>query len=213
MNGRKGETARSMTSTLAGGCALLALAGCATKDWVETYVSEQTSPIQAQLRQVDGRVTQVDARVTQVAQQASDARKVADDGVRRSEAVNARVTKTIAGRYKRDLVESKAMQFASGRFMLEPEHKQILDGVYDMLVKNPTYTADIVGQADAPGAKKDNSLLSWRRTEHVRRYLVEKGDVIHRIAFIGIGEDLADASQRQPEHRKVTIAVFKPVMD
>src|SRR5206468_2723128 len=130
--------------------------------------------LRSELSQLDGRVTQVDGRVTQVAAQTTDARKVADDGVRRSTAVNTRVSQAIADRNKREQVDVSSVQFGSGKYALLPEHKEALDKVYDLLAKNPTYTADVVGQADQQGGKKDNYMLSWRRTEHVRRYLAEK---------------------------------------
>jgi outer membrane protein OmpA-like peptidoglycan-associated protein len=191
----------------------------ATEEWVRNYVREQNAPIQANVKEVDSRVTkvdtritQVDARVTQADAQTKDARQVADEAVRKADAVNSRVTQALADRQKRTLVESASLQFASGRFALEPDHKKVLDGVSEKLTTNPTYTVDVVGQADAQGTKQDNGLLSWRRTEHVRRYLAEKGGVLHRISFIGLGEDMAQESARQ-EHRQVTVVIFRPVAE
>jgi outer membrane protein OmpA-like peptidoglycan-associated protein len=199
----------------------LGLAGCsadggspfgifATEDWVRNQMKEQNA-------QIDARMAKLDARLSQVAAQTGEARKVADEGVRKADAANSRLTEDMANRNNRTMVEAKTLQFATGKFSLQPAQKQTLDEVYAVLSKNPTYTADIVGQADRQGKKADNSLLSWRRTEHVRRYLTEKGNVLHRVSFIGMGEDLAEMPARQTESqadfRQVTITVYKPAMN
>lgn len=93
--------------------ATIALAACATKTWVQEYV---------------------DSRVTQVAAQTSEARRVADDGVRKADTANARVSKVIANRGKRALVETVALQFAPGKFVLQPDHRKVLDDVQRKLV-------------------------------------------------------------------------------
>ena len=185
-------------------CAAIGVAGCATQDWVKQYVREQNRPIEE-------RVAQVDARVTQVGQQTAEARKVADSGVNKASAVDGRVSQALANRYKRTELESVPVRFGTGKFTLSSEQKASLDNVLKALEENPTYTADVVGHTDAVGAKKDNSLLSWRRTEHVRRYLAQHGEVLNRIAFIGMGEDLADGPARDAADRQVIVKVYRPM--
>jgi outer membrane protein OmpA-like peptidoglycan-associated protein len=179
-------------------------------------VKQQNAVIHTRLAQLeertDQRFAQVDGRVSQVASQTTEARRVADQGVSKANAVDGRVTKAIAERNNREAVGSTSLRFASGQFALQAGHKEALDQVYALLVKNPTFTADIIAQADRQGAKRDNVLLSWRRQEHVRRYLAEKGDVLHRLYFVAVGEDLADAPARQAEHRDVSIKVYKPTV-
>jgi len=207
------------------GATVLGLTGCAadggspfgvlaTEDWVRNYVREQIAPVDAKIAQVDSRVTQVDGRVTKVAAQTTDARKVADDGVKSAAAANARITQALADRYKRTQVETVSLRFASGKFAIEPAHKESLDRVLKMLADNPTYSLDIIGFADSVGGKTDNMLLSWRREEHVRRYLVERGAQLDRISFIGLGEELSQgdkssASARAAD-RHVSLVVFRP---
>ena len=188
--------------------ATIALAACATKTWVQEYVQENTSPIKAN-------VNQVDSRVTQVAAQTGEARRVADDGVRKADTANARVSKVIANRGKRALVETVALQFAPGKFVLQPDHRKVLDDVQRKLVSNLNYTVDILAQTDAQGDKNANYVLSWQRQENVRRYLSQQsnGELLHRISFIAFGEDLADTPPNQVEHRKVTVAIYRPDME
>ena len=199
---------------LLGGVAL-GLTGCAsdgggpfgivaTEEWVRNYVREQNAPMQA-------RVAQVDGRVAQVAGQTTEARKVADDGVRRATAADTRLTQALANRYQRTLVETVSLRYETNQYLLTSDHTTILARVLKVLVDNPTYTADIVGYTDAAGSKKANDQLSWRREEVVRRYLTEKAPVLHRISFIGLGEDKADGPKRDAADRQVTIAIFRPV--
>jgi outer membrane protein OmpA-like peptidoglycan-associated protein len=202
--------------------AVFGLSGCAadggspfglvaTEEWVRNYVREQNAPIQGRVAQLETRVTQVDGRVTQVAGQTAEARKIADDGVSRATAVDARLTQALAKRFDRALVESFSLQYASGQFALMPTHREILDRVRKMLAENPTYTVDIVGFTDSVGGSRDNVLLSWRREEHVRRYLVERDALLNRVYFIGLGEDLSkDDAKARAADRHVALMVFRP---
>jgi outer membrane protein OmpA-like peptidoglycan-associated protein len=224
MNRRRNELQRRVALAAMLAALGVAFSGCqadggspfglvATEEWVRNYIREQNAPIQSKLAQVDERVTKVDARVTQVATQTAEARQVADDGVRKADGVNGRLTQALADREKRTQVESTALPFATGKYTLQPEHRKLLDYVHEKLKNNPTYTADIVGEADGQGAKQDNSMLSWRRTEHVRRYLTDKGDVLRRIAFIGMGEDRTDTGKAQEQHRQVLVVIYRPVAE
>jgi outer membrane protein OmpA-like peptidoglycan-associated protein len=210
------------------GSAALGLAGCAadggsplgifaTEEWVRNYVREQNATIEFKVAQVDdrvtrvdGRVTQVDGRVTQVAGQTTEARKVADDGARRATAADMRLTQALADRYKRTLVETVALRYAPNQFMLTSDHTTTLARVLKVLEDNPTYTLDIIGYTDASGSKTANNQLSWRREEVVRRHLTEKAPVIHRISFIGLGEEKADGPKTDAADRQVTIAIYRP---
>jgi len=192
--------------------AALALGGCATKDWVRDYVAQQDAPISASVQKVDGRVTAVDGRVSQVATQTAEARKVADAGMRKADGVDMRVTQALNERQNLELVDSKSLRFATGKVVLLPDHKQVLDDVHALLIEHPTYSVHIIAEADRPGTRHENDIVSLRREENVRRYIAEKGDVVlHRIYFIALGEDLADKPKPQPEHREVTVAIYRPM--
>jgi outer membrane protein OmpA-like peptidoglycan-associated protein len=109
------------------------------------------------------------------------------------------------------LVETVSLRYTPNNFMLTSDHTTTLARVLKMLEENPTYTADIVGYTDASGSKKANNQLSWRREEVVRRHLTDQAPVIHRISFIGLGEEKADGTKaRDAADRQVTIAVYRP---
>jgi outer membrane protein OmpA-like peptidoglycan-associated protein len=187
----------------------LGLAGCATEDWVKTYVKGQNAPIEARLQQVD-------SRVTQVASDTAEARKTADEGVRRADSVNNRITQAIAAQQKLTPVDSIVLRYKTDQFKLQPRQTKALDGVKETLANNPTYTVHIVGEADKPGAESHNDVLSLQRAAQVQRYLASnngKGETLHRISAIGAGEELATSRGPDPEHRQVTVAIFKPSME
>ncbi|MGZ7080223.1 MAG: hypothetical protein ACXVJT_12475, partial [Thermoanaerobaculia bacterium] len=94
----------------------------ATEDWVRNQLREQNARIEA-------RFGKLDERLSQVAAQTAEARKVADEGVRKASAVDTRLTQDEANRYTRTMVDSKSLQFATGKFNLQPDHKQALDAV------------------------------------------------------------------------------------
>ena len=215
MTSRRSESQRIFSLTMLLGIVALGLTGCAadggspfgivaTEEWVRNYVREQNAPIQS-------RVTQVDGRVTQVAGQTAEARKVADDGVRRATAADVRLTQALANRYKRTLVETVSLRYATNKFTLTSDHTATLTRVLKLLQDNPTYSLDLVGYTDASGSKVANNQLSWRREEVVRRYLIEKAPVINRISFIGLGEELADGPKSDAADRQVIIAIYRPV--
>jgi outer membrane protein OmpA-like peptidoglycan-associated protein len=197
----------------------VALSGCASNGGAgpfgpiasEEWTRNQLKPIEAKLAQLDARATQTDGRVTQVAAQTAEARKVADDGVRRGSATDARLTQALANRYKRTPVETIQLSYATAQYHLTPDQQGTLDRVLKSLADNPTYTLDIVGYTDAQGTRTNNEQLSWRREEVVRRYLVDKAPVMHRISFIALGEEKASGPKKKdPGDRHVSIVIYRP---
>jgi outer membrane protein OmpA-like peptidoglycan-associated protein len=222
MNASENRALRTVGwGTLLGMAALL-MAGCAsdggsplgiiaTEDWVRSQLRQQSAQTDAKLAQAEARAAQVDGRVTQLAAQTAEARKVADDGVRRAATADARLTQALANRYKRTLIDTVQLRYAPNQFLLTPEHRKTLDGLLKMLGDNPTVTLDIVGYTDAAGSKMANNQLSWRREEVVRRYLTDNASLLNRISFIGLGEEKADAKKKDdPADRHVSIAIYRP---
>jgi len=203
------------------GLAVLAAAGCAsdggsplgiiaTEEWVRNQMRQQSAQLEAKLGQVEARVTQVDGRVNQVAAHSVETRKVADDGVRRATTVDARLTQALANRYKRTLIDTVQLRYATNQYLLTPEHGKTLDGLLKVLTDNPTVTLDIIGYTDASGSSMANNQLSWRREEVVRRYLTDKASLLNRISFIGLGEEKAGGPRKDAEDRHVSIAIYRP---
>ena len=73
---------------------------------------------------------------------------------------------------------------------------------------------ELEGYTDSAGDAMYNIQLSQRRSEAVRRFLVEKGVELHRIQSIGLGDirpsaDNGTAKGRE-QNRRVTVRTFAP---
>ena len=142
---------------------------------------------------------------------------MADGAVQKAGAVDERLMRALGNRYKRELMYMTTLSFAPGKSKLLALHEDKLRGVLKVLADNPTYTADIVGYADAKGPEQSNLTLSWLREESARRYLVEhgeRGQVLNRLRSIGLGEDLTGGDKDHPmaraADRQVSILIYRP---
>ncbi len=220
----------AMLGTLA--AVLVIFAGCATQSWVIDTVREMDKDLVARVAatetaaaaekaRVDSRFEQVAGQVGEVRTAASDARSRADQAAsigkaadEKAGAVDSRVSRILANRLKRVEVQQLDVTFETGKWHLTSSDRDALNDILKILAENPTYTADVIGYTDTVGKRDSNVGLSWRRSESVRRFLVERGAELHRFSFIGVGEELAgddvkDAAKRA-KNRRVSIVVFKP---
>lgn len=78
--------------------------------------------------------------------------------------------------------------FGSNSFELLTESKVELDKLAGLLMANPTLRIEIGGHTDDIGKDEDNLLLSERRAEAVKKYLVKAGIAESRITHKGYGE-------------------------
>lgn len=70
-----------------------------------------------------------------------------------------------------------------------PESKASLDTIYNILNESPNLIIELSSHTDSRGRKSYNKLLSQRRAESSKQYLVDKGVEADRIIAIGYGED------------------------
>lgn len=130
--------------------------------------------------------------------------------------IESRLQQVIDVQGKLTPVDSIVLRYRTDQFKLQPGHAKALDGVKETLANNPAYTVHVIGEADKPGAESYNEVLSRRRAAQVQRYLAANngnGEMLHRISAIGAGDELATARGPDPEHRQVTVAIFKPSME
>jgi len=101
--------------------------------------------------------------------------------------------------------------FASGRSQLQSGNNANLDRVRDFLNAYPERTASIEGFTDSMGSEESNQMLSERRADTVRQYLVDHGVRSERLRSSGRGEnspvaDNASLAGRQ-QNRRVEVII------
>src|SRR5262249_56189843 len=78
------------------------------------------------------------------------------------------------------------LRFEKGE--LDDRGQTALLDVAKQLQENPNLMVELEGYTDSVGPMPYNVQLSQRRSEAVRRFLVEKGIEMHRINSIGLGD-------------------------
>jgi len=95
------------------------------------------------------------------------------------------IKKSIKALFQRAL---HGIQFATGKSDIKPISYLILDPIANALIANPTYLIEIDGHTDNVGKPDANMLLSDRRAEAVRKYLISKGVDAKRMTSHGFGD-------------------------
>ncbi len=91
---------------------------------------------------------------------------------------------------KDKIVVKKKIHFESGRATIRVDSLSILDGVVDVLVNNMQIKkVRIEGHTDSMGSNSSNMILSQKRADAVRSYLLEQGISPERLESKGYGEE------------------------
>lgn len=177
--------------------AVLATAGCATRDWVRDLVAKKEV-------EIDRRFDSVEKLM------ASDAQRIEGMGSRLREvetSVGSRLARLSGNPYKRDLVEALEVRFGFDRWELDDAAQTALASLVKELRANLRLSVDLEGYADPTGTFAYNVGLSQRRVEAVRRYLVEKGVELPRINAVGLGP-IITAGLPDEKKRRVTVRLM-----
>jgi outer membrane protein OmpA-like peptidoglycan-associated protein len=83
----------------------------------------------------------------------------------------------------------KGVNFETNKATLRNESETVLTGAYNALVANPNVQVEISGHTDNVGNQKDNQVLSLKRAQSVRNWLVEKGIASNRMKTVGKGQN------------------------
>jgi outer membrane protein OmpA-like peptidoglycan-associated protein len=167
-------------------------------DTVEGRVSQEA-------QRTDGmgvRVGTLETSITSTSEAARGARERADAAMAKAEGVDGRLTKLWNNRYNGKVVETINVQFGFNRSELDDGAQTTLLGLVKEMQANPGLTVDLVGYTDTTGPRDYNYMLSQRRVESVRRFLVEKGVQIGRIQAVGLGA-LSDRGTPEAQKRRV----------
>jgi outer membrane protein OmpA-like peptidoglycan-associated protein len=91
--------------------------------------------------------------------------------------------------------------FQSAKWDLLPGAQSKLDAVADALKNQPDHKMVVEGHTDSQGTESENMVLSQKRAQTVRDYLVSRGVPSNIISSTGIGQARPVADNRTPEGR------------
>ncbi len=95
------------------------------------------------------------------------------------------------------------IQFETAEDVLLARSKVVLNDVVKALKENPhIHLVEIGGHTDSRGEKDDNLMLSQRRAESVRDYLVSQAVAVQRLRAMGYGDRVPVASNDTPDGRE-----------
>jgi outer membrane protein OmpA-like peptidoglycan-associated protein len=205
---------------------------------VDTSLNEEkarTTALNDQLGQTKVAVQQVDSRTTEATNLAKAAQGRADEGVTKAtqaqtradeantaagqamakaDETSARLTRLWANRNKRVPGDTVAILFRFDKWELDDRGQTALLDVAKQLQENPNLMVELEGFTDSVGSGPYNVQLSQKRSEAVRRFLVEKGVEMHRIQSIGLGDIRPSADNNTPkgreQNRRVMVKLFAP---
>jgi outer membrane protein OmpA-like peptidoglycan-associated protein len=174
--------------------ALVGASGCASRGWV---------------RQLEGQVNQHGQRIDAESRRVDGLGQRLDGFGQRVEDLDGRVGQLARHHHAANVVETAEVHFPSGRADLNDGAQTRLHELVKELRADGRLNVELVGYTDGRGNREFNVQLAHRRVESVRRYLVQQGVQVSRIAAIGLGplpeRDVADAKKR-----RVTIHVTAP---
>jgi len=93
--------------------------------------------------------------------------------------------------------------FDFAKFDLRPEGRNRIDKLYDYMVTNPTVGVELIGHADSIDTELVNLILSVKRSEECKQYLINKGISKRRILTHGFGKQLPTTTNLTEEGRQL----------
>jgi outer membrane protein OmpA-like peptidoglycan-associated protein len=208
---RKVDTARAQAETKAAEEQRTALAEQGEKARLEARTRE------ADLAKADAMIARVENAEQKVA--ATQARSDADAA---QVAANASEQQAAELQRQLEILQAKPTDrglvltlgdtlFATGKSELKSGATANLDRVSDFLAEYPDRTAAIEGFTDSMGSEDSNQMLSERRADSVKRYLVGRGVQSNRLSSAGRGENAPVADNETPagrqQNRRVEVVI------
>jgi outer membrane protein OmpA-like peptidoglycan-associated protein len=165
-------------------------------------------------RTAQGRADEGVTKATQAQTRADEANTAAGQAMAKADETSSRLTRLWTNRNKRVPGDTVAILFRFDKWELDDRGQTALLDVAKQLQDNPNLVVELEGFTDSVGAMPYNVQLSQRRSEAVRRFLVEKGIEMHRIHSIGLGDIKPSADNATPkgreQNRRVMVRFFAP---
>ncbi len=140
--------------------------------------------------------------------------KAALEGVRRqyqlAQRDNAQLRESLQSRHLEPVPLNLNVQFQTGSYELAPHYQAQLDTVADMMADSEGQAWLIEGHADRNGEPKQNYVLSQRRADAVRGYLIQRGVEPSQLIVDAFGDTLpvmeAESLENNIYDRRVSIS-------
>lgn len=104
--------------------------------------------------------------------------------------------------------------FATNKAVILPVSYPFLNELASALKDNPEYNVSIIGHTDNVGSEKSNQVLSEKRAEEVKNFLIKELVPIEKIISKGMGEskpiDTNDTKIGQAKNRRVEFILSSP---
>jgi outer membrane protein OmpA-like peptidoglycan-associated protein len=104
-------------------------------------------------------------------------------------------------------IRFKNVLFKVSTANLLPESYKELNHLSKYLIENPNYRVKIDGHTDKVGSGYENLILSKKRAEAVRAYLIKKGINTQRISTEGYGDKINICPPKCRENRRVEFTI------
>lgn len=154
-----------------------------------------------QLKAVDARRSQI--LLSSRTQEAEQAQRQTNIAKAQVSSLERELAELNAQKSERGMVFTRSdIVFATGKADLKPGAMANFDRLADVLRNNPEQRIVIEGHTDDVGSDESNLLLSQRRAESVKRYLVNQGVNSRMISASGKGEDYPVTSNSTAEGRQ-----------
>jgi len=88
----------------------------------------------------------------------------------------------------------QGIQFESAKYIIKPVSFSLLNQIALLLLKNPTYIIEVQGHTDNAGKAESNLVLSEKRAEAVKLFLISAGVEEKRLTSKGYGDTVPVAS-------------------
>jgi len=173
---------------------LALVSGCATRGSVRALEGQ----VQQHARRMDSESSRIDA----VGQRVESFGQRVDD-------LDGRVGRLANHQHVANVVSTLDVRFPSGSADLDDAGLTRLHALVKELRDDNRAGLELIGYTDPRGSRDANVELSQRRVDAVRRYLVQKGVSISRIASVGLGP-LAERGVPDSQKRRVTVNVTMP---
>jgi outer membrane protein OmpA-like peptidoglycan-associated protein len=161
-----------------------------------------------------GRADEGVTKATQAQARADEAHTNAGQAMAKADETSQRLTRLWSNRNKRVPGDTVAILFRFDKWELDDRGQTALLDVAKQLQDNPNLMVELEGYTDSTGAMPYNVQLSQRRSEAVRRFLVERGIEMHRINSIGLGDIKPSADNATPkgreQNRRVMVRFYAP---